>query len=134
MCVCVCVCVCERERASKGGGERNHFCSPNLKYHVTSAKIKMRPEPKTRLKNLSAVSPFSAANMTHFYPHLPSLPSLPLPLFCNTLGLVPIQEFFAQNPTMDPSCLYTHCFCLSICSVFGSFHTVYHNCFRSPRC
>lgn len=76
--------------------ERNPFCS----YHLTSAQIKVRSEPKTHLKNLSAVSPFSPANMTHFYPHLPSLPSLSLPLF-----VIPSVLFgYLSNNLLDLSC------------------------------
>lgn len=78
------------------GRERNPFCS----YHLTSAKIKVRSEPKTHLKNLSAVSPFSPANMTHFYPRLPSLSSLSLSLF-----VIPSVLFGCQSKNLlDPSC------------------------------
>lgn len=78
------------------GRERNPFCS----YHLTSAKIKVRSEPKTHLKNLSAVSPFSPANMTHFYPHLPSLSSLSLSLFVTSSVLFGCQS----KNLLDPSC------------------------------
>lgn len=50
------------------------------KYRLTAAKIKARSEPKTHLKNLSAVSPSSLASVTHFYPP-PTHPSSTSPIF-----------------------------------------------------
>lgn len=62
------------------------------KYRLTAAKIKARSEPKTHLKNLSAVSPSSLASVTHFYPP-PTHPSSLLP------------QFFFRAPVFAPRIL-----------------------------
>lgn len=69
------------------------------KYRLTAAKIKARPEPKTHLKNLSAVSPSSLASVTHFHPP-PTHPSslLHLSQFFPCSRPHSIQEFCEKKP------------------------------------
>lgn len=93
----------DREEGVKGGEKTVCLCGrfereKNLfprKYRLSAAKIKARSEPKTHLKNLSAVSPSSLVSVTHFCP--PPLPPPPLPPFFVALSSA-IQQFCAHPP------------------------------------
>lgn len=105
------------------------------KYRLTAAKIKARSEPKTHLKNLSAVSPSSVASGTHFYPP-PTHPSSllhPSRFFCRAPRPHSIQEFREKTKRRNPI-FRTDGFCkrttrlfsflpVSICFVFASLYS-----------